>query len=57
MDTKTERIKPPRPDARRELTDAAFKEIASSETIARREKTQKLRHARMAAADGERGSK
>lgn len=39
-----------RPDARRERTDVMFREMARTEALKRREKTERLKRARLAAA-------
>lgn len=43
-------VKAPRPDERREITDAAFRQIRQAQTEARQAKSERLRQARMAAA-------
>lgn len=43
-------LKAPRPDERREITDAAFRQIRKAQTEARQAKSERLRQARMAAA-------
>jgi hypothetical protein len=44
-------FKSPRPDERRALTDVNFRAIAESEMRARREKTERLRLARLKSAE------
>lgn len=44
--------KPLRPDARREITNSAYKLIVNAELSTRYEKTRRLQQARMSAANG-----